>query len=64
MFDAATIQAMPKISWGQRETSAWAMPADVFAVDDIVSLSSLRGSLSLPNVCEAPTIADLSLQRK
>ena len=47
MFEAATMQAMPNISWGQRETSAG--PADVLAVDDI---------------CEAHTIADLSLQGK
>lgn len=33
MFEAAAIQAMPKISWGQRETSAG--PADGFAVKRI-----------------------------
>ena len=41
MFEAATIQTMPKISWGQRETSA--RPADVFAVDDIVVCSPTSG---------------------
>jgi hypothetical protein len=40
MFDAATMHATPKISWGQRVTSAGAGPPDGFAVDDIVNLSS------------------------
>ena len=64
MFDAATMHAMPKISWGQRDTSAWARPPDVFAVDDIVVCLPDKRFPSVPNVCETPTIADLSLQRK
>jgi hypothetical protein len=36
MFEAATIQTMPKTNWGQRDASAGTAPADVCAVDAIV----------------------------
>src|SRR5687767_10655899 len=49
MFEAATIQAMPKINWGQRDGSAVTAPVDVFAVDAIgVCPLYLRFTFAVP----------------
>jgi hypothetical protein len=64
MFEAATIHATPKISWGQRDTSVGTRPTGVVAGDDIGVSSFLPVPCAVPNVCEAHTIADLGLRGK
>jgi hypothetical protein len=48
MFEAATIQTMPKVNWGQRDASAGTAPADVFAVDAIVVCPLITVHFAVP----------------
>src|SRR5687768_16900267 len=48
MFEAATMQIMPKINWGQRDASAGTAPADVCAVDAIVVCPLIAVHFAVP----------------